>query len=1686
MVDEVASLGLKVDFKQITSAEKALDRLAKTAIKTAKATDALNKSSKTAISAIRAGATAAGRAAKATDALGVSTAKTTSALMTEGATVGRTAKATDLLSTSSLKAAKSTDALGFSSKKATVALTTEGVAAARTAKSTDALGVSTAKATTTTKGLTTAVSGLKSVFGAFAGLLIVTQLKNFSDEAISVNNRLKQVTTGTRDLNKTFDDLLDISNRTRSSLSSTSTLYQRLSIASGELGLSTKELLRLTETINKSFAISGATAEETSGAVRQLSQGLAAGALRGDEFNSVAEQAPAIMRAIADETELTIGQLREFAATGGITAEIVVSALQNVEEEIDEKFSRSIATFSQKITIIENDFIAWARSADDLSLSLGLLSDSIGAGAEVVKFFLSNIDLIVAVILARQIPAIQKLIATRAQSVVASQKALSAELATAKATQTTTLLELEKAVAIRASTLADLAAEQVRLKAQISITGRNLSLARTIELSKANAGATALLTRASNASSLAIQRAAAAQTNYNIATRAGTAVTSGLKNALAFLGGPGGVAVLATFAIFQYINSIETAEEKTIRLIAATDELSLTLQKLSKEEATVRIFEVEREIKDLKLLKSATATAFRIAKAFADQLGDTASLEKLAKARLKLKKVTDALSDADLNLINLNKILNGTFEDGLKNLGETNKLTTEQTKAITSSVEKYRDLLSIVGRTAREQAIYNDIVSKGIDINSTAGQSIKLLIDEYFNQVEAIKATEKANKDLAKEIKEGAKEIAKVTKKAAKDIERAYRKAFETTSDIIFDSLRDWEGGFKGFADRVGDIVKDLLARIAAEFAASKVLQFLGIGGGISGGVGLLGSLFGTGGGLGAGAGGGGIGDIFSLLSGGKSLFGIGAAAAGTGGTILGGGVGGGLIIDLGPTASGFTVAVDSLATSITSGAPIFSALAGALEGFEVSGVKGAIAGGAGGFFGAKAGAALGTAILPGIGTAIGAVLGGLLGGKLGAAIFGGEFKTKDFGLQLSVAVGDLVAESFERQKKKGGLFSSTKRRTLVSDLEEGVAAEFDNVFETIQSNIIDSYAALGVELGEEVFDSFSSAVTKISTKGKTEEEINLAVAEFFGNVADEMVSSIEGTGSDFQDVIAAIRSGGGLFNFGNLFDFIGDQLGEVNTLTFERLTELASILSTTNDVLSAIGVSGFAASFAGAEGAEKLIEFFGGAEQFVIAAASFEDAFIDKGSIIDQATEQLTAVFDSLGFSIPATRQGFADLVQGLDVTTESGVEAFGILTSLSELLSAFYGELEKLELEREARDLRIAQQRVQLEIQELQLLGDAAGALAIQRAIELDAMDESLRPLQERIFSLQDEQTAADAAATAASAAADEVARLADQANEFAAALSASTDLAFSALKTSLSSARAAINESLASQLAQADAAFNSTSASISRSIDGMRTSASGLRSVVSGIDRAISNLTGGLTQGQAQAQIQAALTQARGGAFDFGPDFASALTTVSNISEESFATAAEFRRATATTANQLSELRTLTAAELTLEERTVAALEARLVATRRQHEATINQLRANAASQIAGLSIIESDFLELIEIQRGTFQATLSVADAINNLSAILGLEQANAPSFANGGAPSGNLSLVGAQTPGLEFTGPINTAGNTGGNDVNAVQAMQNLTAEVKVGNFTLGLTAKKISKLLDRWDKIGIPPERAVL
>lgn len=220
--------------------------------------------------------------------------------------------------------------------------------------------------------------------GAGVGYLLRETIQ-LADTYTNMGNRLKFVTENAAQLEAVQKRLFDISQNTRGSLRDTSELYSRMAFALRDTGVSQNQVLKFTENLNKALALSGAAGAEASGALIQLSQGLASGTLRGQELNSILEQTPYVASLIAKQMGVTTGELRALGQQGKITGREVFEAITNASQELDEKFKHTVPTVSQGMTAIGNSVL-------DL---VGRFNEATGAGgkfAEVLKQISEGID----------------------------------------------------------------------------------------------------------------------------------------------------------------------------------------------------------------------------------------------------------------------------------------------------------------------------------------------------------------------------------------------------------------------------------------------------------------------------------------------------------------------------------------------------------------------------------------------------------------------------------------------------------------------------------------------------------------------------------------------------------------------------------------------------------------------------------------------------------------------------------------------------------------------------------------------------------------------------------------------------------------------------------------------------------------------------------------------------------------------------------------------------------------------------------------------------------------------------------------------------------------------------------------------------------------------------------------------
>lgn len=208
--------------------------------------------------------------------------------------------------------------------------------------------------TSAADGLWTKLKGIAATVGGIAG---IKKVLGISDDLTQTNSRLNNALIQ-------FDDggsLAELEAKVMASAQRSRSYYMDTASAVAKLGNNAKdsftgmdEVIAFSELVNKSFVIGGASAQEQSAAMLQLTQAMASGVLRGEELNAIFEQAPNIVQNIADYLDVPIGKIRTMAAEGQITADIVKNAMFAAADDIETKFENMPKTWGQIWTSMQN------------------------------------------------------------------------------------------------------------------------------------------------------------------------------------------------------------------------------------------------------------------------------------------------------------------------------------------------------------------------------------------------------------------------------------------------------------------------------------------------------------------------------------------------------------------------------------------------------------------------------------------------------------------------------------------------------------------------------------------------------------------------------------------------------------------------------------------------------------------------------------------------------------------------------------------------------------------------------------------------------------------------------------------------------------------------------------------------------------------------------------------------------------------------------------------------------------------------------------------------------------------------------------------------------------------------------------------------------------------------------------
>lgn len=218
-----------------------------------------------------------------------------------------------------------------------------------------------------------ALRGLLPVLSGAALVKLAQDIIATADAWTQLQNRLRLVTDGTKELAQATEAVFNISQSTSQEIDTVAQVYQRFAQNASRLGLSLNDVAEVTDVVAKAVAISGASAEAASAALTQFGQGLASGTLRGEELNSVMEQTPALAQAIATGLGVSIGQLRQLGQDGKITAGELIKALKAAGDSVNEQFDTRVKTAAQAWTELRNSvtrFVGELSGATNMSNSL--------------------------------------------------------------------------------------------------------------------------------------------------------------------------------------------------------------------------------------------------------------------------------------------------------------------------------------------------------------------------------------------------------------------------------------------------------------------------------------------------------------------------------------------------------------------------------------------------------------------------------------------------------------------------------------------------------------------------------------------------------------------------------------------------------------------------------------------------------------------------------------------------------------------------------------------------------------------------------------------------------------------------------------------------------------------------------------------------------------------------------------------------------------------------------------------------------------------------------------------------------------------------------------------------------------------------------------------------------------------
>ncbi|HHW3941326.1 TPA: tape measure protein [Klebsiella pneumoniae] len=433
------------------------------------------------------------------------------------------------------------------------------------------------------------MSSLSGVAKGLLAALSVQQVASYADAWTELNNKVaNSVRTGETQA-EVMQRIFDVSQATQSSLNGTATLYARLERGTRTYNTSAEDLTRLTTIINQGFAVSGATAQEAENAIIQLSQGIASGVLRGEEFNSVSEQGSRLMVALADSMGVSIGQLRAMAAQGQLTTDVVVKGLLSQGDAIGKEFANTTVSIAKGLQVAGNNVTKFFGENSTVKSFAAGFRDSVITISENLETLGTVLTVVAGIMGSRYVGALAMSTAAKISDIAASRQQLIAENEQAQSALVAANSARRKALADKEAELSSLALAQAEYNVAKGSAAEALALDALIAAKTRVTMASATLAEAELAQ-------AAASTTAAAAARAASVGVGLAGKALSLIGGPAGAAMLAAGAIFYFWQKAQQAREEAIRFADGLDQVNESMKAMNNTQLRGTIADANKSI----------------------------------------------------------------------------------------------------------------------------------------------------------------------------------------------------------------------------------------------------------------------------------------------------------------------------------------------------------------------------------------------------------------------------------------------------------------------------------------------------------------------------------------------------------------------------------------------------------------------------------------------------------------------------------------------------------------------------------------------------------------------------------------------------------------------------------------------------------------------------------------------------------------------------------------------------------------------------------------------------------------------------------------------------------------------------------------------------------------------------------